>query len=411
MPVKFCYPVCYPERIMIKKMKLTDRQVKNLKPKKDRYEVWEGNGFGIRVFPTGKKSWVFMYRFEGKARRITFGSYPQMSVAEAHAAYGKALTDLEKGIDAGANLVGDNKENRSAPTVEELAKEYLEKWAKPRKRSWKEDARMLSKDVIPFLGNKKAKNITKRDVLFLLDRVSERGAAIAANRTLAVIRRMFNFAVERDIITITPCYGVKAPTKENRRDRLLSEEEIKIFWHRLETSNMFESSKLALKLQLVTAQRKGEIMGAEWDEFDLVNGWWTIPAKKSKNGNNHLVPLSELAIELLQKLKTLSNGSKWLLPSPRGDKHIVPTAIDRALRNNIKKFKDVKPFTPHDLRRTAASHMTALGVSRLVVSKLLNHVENSVTAIYDRHSYDKEKRAAVDVWAKNLEEIIYKNPG
>lgn len=389
------------------KMKLTDRQVKNLKPKKDRYEVWEGNGFGVRVFPTGKKSWVFMYRFEGKARRITFGSYPQISVAEAHAAHGKALTDLEKGIDAGANLVGDNKENRLAPTVEELTKEYLEKWAKPRKRSWKEDARMLEKDVIPVLGNKKAKDVTKRDIIFLLDQLLDRGSPIAANRTLAVVRRMFNFAIERDIIAITPCYGVKAPTKENQKDRVLSEDEIKSFWYGLETASMFESSKLALKLQLVTAQRKGEIVGAEWDEFDFKKNQWTIPASKSKNGNEHLVPLSELALELLQELKTLSNGSKSLLPSPRGNEHMIPTAVDHALRKNMSKFKNVKPFTPHDLRRTAASHMTALGVLRLVVSKLLNHVERDVTGIYDRHTYDKEKRAAVDVWSKKLRDIIF----
>ena len=149
-------------------MKLTDRQVKNLKPKLQRYEVWEGNGFGIRIFPTGRKSWVFMYRFEGKARRLTFGNYPQISVAEAHAAYGKALADLEKGVDAGASLVTANKENRLAPTVNNLITEYLEKWAKPRKRSWKEDERILRKDVALYLGNRKAKDIKKREIISLL---------------------------------------------------------------------------------------------------------------------------------------------------------------------------------------------------------------------------------------------------
>jgi integrase len=220
---------------------------------------------------------------------------------------------------------------------------------------------------------------------------------------------MFNFAVERDIISITPCYGIKAPAKENRRDRLLSEEEIKSFWRGLEISSMSEPSKLALKLQLVTGQRKGEIVCSEWDEFDFKNAWWTIPASKSKNSNNHLVPLPKLALESLKELKTFSGESKWLFPSPTNDRHIAPTSVDHALRRSIKKFKDVKPFTPHDLRRTAASHMTALGVSRLVVSKLLNHVENSVTAIYDRHSYDKEKRAAVDAWSTKLKEILFKN--
>jgi len=387
-------------------MKLTDRQIKNLKPKSQRYEVWEGNGFGIRVFPTGCKSWVFMYRFEGKARRLTFGNYPQISVAEAHAAYGKALTDLEKGTDAGASLVTANKENRIAPTVNILIDEYLEKWAKPRKRSWKEDERILKKDVASYLGNNKAKDVKKRDIISLLDQVLGRGSLIAANRTLAVVRRMFNFAIERDIIESTPCYAVKAPSKENRRDRVLTEEEIKAFWYGLDNASMFEISKLALKLQLVTGQRKGEIVSAEWQDFDLQSGWWTIPAVKAKNNNLHRVPLSSSALKILQELKEYSGDSAWLFPSPKSSTHIIATAIDHALRKNLDKFKDVKPFTPHDLRRTAASHMTALGISRLVVSKLLNHVENSVTAVYDRHSYDKEKLDAVRLWDKKLSNIV-----
>jgi len=387
-------------------MKLTDRQIKNLKPKSERYEVWEGRGFGIRVFPSGIKSWVYMYRFDGKAKRITFGNYPNMSVAQAHAAFGKALADLEKEIDPGATMVNLNRENRLAPTVEVLALEYIEKWAKPRKRSWEEDERMLTKDVIPYLGKQKAKNVSRRDIVMLLDKVLERGSPIAANRTLAVVRRMFNFAVERDIIPNTPCYGFKAPTKENRRDRVLSFDEIKSFWQGLNNASMSELSRLALKLQLVTAQRKGEIVSSEWTEFDLTDGWWTIPANKAKNGNAHRVPLSKLALKILQQVKKESGDSKWLFPAPNSDKHITPESIDHAIRRSGDAFKNIKHFTPHDLRRTAASSMTSIGISRLVVSKLLNHVENSVTAIYDRHSYDKEKKRAMEIWGTKLKSII-----
>lgn len=200
--------------------------------------------------------------------------------------------------------------------------------------------------------------------------------------------------------------------KENSRDRLLSKKEIKSFWHGPDNASMLESSRLALKLQLVTGQRKGEIVAAEWEEVDLINGWWTIPAHKAKNNNLHRVPLSELAVELLQQIKTISCASKWLFPSPNGTKHATPEAIGRTIRRNDgDAFKDINHFTPHDLRRTAASHMTALGVSRLIVSKLLNHVESSVTAIYDRHTYDKEKRAAMDIWSIELKRIILKNTG
>lgn len=387
-------------------MKLTDRQIKNLKPKPERYEIWEGRGFGIRVFPSGIKSWVYMYRFDGKAKRITFGNYPKMSVAVAHAAFGKALADLEKGIDPGAAMVNFNREDRAAPTVGALASEYLEKWAKPRKRSWEEDERMLTKDVLPHIGKQKAKNITRRDIVTLLDKVLERGSPIAANRTLAVVRRMFNFAVERDIISHTPCYGIKAPTKENQRDRVLSFEEIKSFWQGLDNASMSELTRLALKFQLATAQRKGEIVSSEWTEFDLANGWWIIPAHKAKNGNAHRVPLSKLSLKILQQIKKESGESKWLFPAPNSDKHITPESIDYAIRRSGDAFKNIKHFTPHDLRRTAASLMTSVGVSRLVVSKLLNHVENSVTAIYDRHSYDKEKKRAMEIWGKKLDAII-----
>ena len=345
-----------------------------------------------------------MYRFEGRARRITFGHYPKMSVAAAHAAFGKALAELEKGNDIGANLVTLNIGNRLAPTVEGLASEYIEKWAKPRKRSWSEDERILKKDVIPFLDNQKAKQVTKRDIVVLLDKVLERGSPIAANRTLAVARRMFNFAVERDIITTSPCYGIKAPSKENQRDRMLSLDEIKSFWHSLSNAGMTELSKLAIKLQLATAQRKGEVVAAEWTEFDLVNGWWTMPAHKVKNGNTHRVPLSNLALEIIQQIKPLSNGSKWLFPSPIGNTHFTPEAINHAVKRN--QPQDIEHFTPHDLRRTAASHMTAMGIPRLVVSKMLNHTENSVTAIYDRHSYDTEKKNAIEIWGNKLNEII-----
>lgn len=383
-------------------MKLTDRQIKNLKPKKDRYEVWEGNGFGIRIASSGKKSWVFVYRYEGRPRRLTLGQYPKLSVAAAHAAHGKALADLEMGTDPSSKMVKSNLADKNAYTVANLVNEYLEKWAKPRKRSWKEDQRILYKDIIPRWGSKKAKHIERRHVILLLDEIMERGSPIAANRTLATMRRMFNFAIERDILQNTPCYLVKAPAKENRRERLLNEEEIKIFWNTLDNAAMAELTKLALKLQLVTAQRKGEIVSAEWSEFDLKGGWWEIPSSKAKNNNSHRVPLSELAINLIQEIKNIPSNSRWLFPSPRADKPVTGESVDHALRLNIPLFKGVPPFTPHDLRRTAASHMTALGIPRLVVSKILNHAENSVTSVYDRHSYDKEKRDALNTWCKFL---------
>jgi integrase len=198
---------------------------------------------------------------------------------------------------------------------------------------------------------------------------------------------------------------VRAPAQEGRRDRVLSAEEIAAFWHALDIAKMAEGTKLVLKLQLVTAQRKGEIVSAAWEEIDLAEGWWTIPAEKAKNRIPHRVPLSPLALDLLQATQALSGDSPWLFPSPRGNKPITPEAVDHALRRPGLEALGFT-FVPHDLRRTAASHMTSMGIPRLVVSKILNHVERGVTAVYDRHSYDQEKRQALETWAHKLKNIL-----
>jgi integrase len=216
---------------------------------------------------------------------------------------------------------------------------------------------------------------------------------------------MFNWAISRDLVEANPCTAVKMPAKENRKDRMLSDDEICIFWDKLNNASMSELTRLCLKFQLVTAQRKGEIIIAEWSEFDLTNGWWTIPSEKAKNKLSHRVPMSSLALQLLGQIKKLSDDSRWLFPSTKGNKPVLDTSIDHALHKNEAKF-GIPPFTPHDLRRTAASHMTGLGVPRLTVSKILNHVESGITAVYDRHSYDQEKRKALYLWGDKLSKMV-----
>lgn len=389
-------------------MQFTEKQIQNLKPKEKRYDLREksGNGFGIRISPSGEKSWIFFYTFEGRKRRLTLGSYPALSLSEARTKHRSALNTIEHGNDPGLAKQTTRLEALLSLSVESLIIEYIEKWAKPRKRSWKEDERILNKDFLPLFKSRKAKDITKRDIVLLLDKIKERNAPIAANRTLACVRRMFNFAVEQDILQASPCVSIKAPSKEMRRERCLSIDEIKCFWEALPAASMAENTQLVLKLQLVTGQRKGEVISAEWCDIDLTTGWWIIPAQKSKNGHPHRVPLSKLALQLFRAAKKLSTSERWVFPSARGEKHIAGQSIDHAMRRSLDKIATVEPFTPHDLRRTAATHLCGMGVARLVVSKLLNHVENSVMAFYDRQSYDAEKKSALEAWGMRLVEII-----
>ena len=275
------------------------------------------------------------------------------------------------------------------------------------------------------MGRKKAKDIRRRDIVLLLDEIVDRGAAITANRVLAVTRKMFNFAVGRDIIDASPCVQIPAPAKENGRERNLSEDEIKIFWEKLDDAKMSQEIRFALKFLLVTAQRKSEVMTAEWKELDFKNKWWTIPAEKAKNKQTHRVPLTTMAIEILNEIKRITGKYQFVFASPVGatkrspDKQvgtspILGSSVDHALRDNltddpktgrINIFK-LDHFTPHDLRRTAASMMTRSGVQRLTVKKILNHADGEITAIYDRYEYDKEKQKAMSAWDRKLRDIF-----
>ena len=212
-------------------MKFTDASIKALKPKSERYEVWEtnGKGFGLRVSPTGRKSWLFMYRFETISRRMTLGTYPGMTLSEAHTAHAKAKEKLEKRVDPGVLHVQDKADHRGAPTVQKLVDEYIEKRSK-NKKAWEEEKRILEKDVVPKWKNRKAKDIKRRDILLLLDKIVERGSPIMANRTLGVLQRMFKFGIGRDILEANPCSVIERPGEESQRDHVLSTGEIKEFW-------------------------------------------------------------------------------------------------------------------------------------------------------------------------------------
>ncbi|MEO5341618.1 MAG: site-specific integrase, partial [Magnetococcus sp. MYC-9] len=256
----------------------------------------------------------------------------------------------------------------------------------------------------------KAKEITRRDVVGLLAGMMARGATVTTNRTLAVVRRMFNYAVEQSILEFSPCDHVRAPAKEQRRDRVLTVEELRAFWWGLDRARMSEPVKVALRLLLVTAQRKGEVAAATWQEFGMEQGWWVIPADRAKNGMSHRVPLSRGALRLLEVARVHSDQSSYLFPSPRAEAPMGPTAIDHAVRRNLSDL-GLQDFTPHDLRRTAASMMTGQGIPRLVVSKILNHVESGITAVYDRYCYDDEKRQALERWWGHLEGILERKNG
>lgn len=379
---------------------MSDRSVKALKaPDTPQVEYFDRSlpGFGIRVSSHGRKTWIVMYRIGRRVRRWSLGHYPVIGVAEARSMAKAAQHQIAHGHDPQA----EKQEDRGALTFEELTREYMERHSMVHKRplSQREDRRMINREFLPRWRHWKAKDVKRRHIQELLDDTIARGAPIQANRTFALIRKIYNFAVEREIVEISPCMGMRRPSKPQQRDRVLSYDEIRILWGALDAEPLPVAH--LLRLQLLTAQRGGELFHMRWEDLDFTTAWWTIPAMFAKNQRTHRVPLSPQVIAILEARKALANGSPWVFPSPRIDGPATTIMKDiRRLREAVGFH-----FNPRDLRRTAASHMTGMGIPRLTVSKILNHVETGVTAIYDRYSYDLEKQRALLAWGAQLERI------
>ncbi len=357
-------------------------------------------GLGLRVSPAGGKTWFVMYRVKGdpRKRRLTLDGYPALTLADARQRAQEVLLAASRGQDP-ANA---KQELKSAATFAGLAAEYLDKHAKRKKRSWPEDARVIDRELLPKWGRRKVHDIRRTDVLELLDGIVDRGSPIQANRTLALVRKIFNWGIGRGIVQHNPCLQVEAPARERQRQRVLSEDELRAAWRTFDGLGPIMGPMF--KLRLLTAQRGGEVEAMRWQDLDLDARSWTIPAEAAKNGLAHFVPLSDAAVDLLRGLRALIPEGEWVFPSPkRRERHIenVQKAAGR-----VRLDSGVSDFVLHDLRRTAATYMTAIGVSRLVVAKILNHVEQGVTQVYDRHSYDLEKRQALEAWAVRLIEIV-----
>jgi len=309
---------------------------------------------------------------------------------------------LETGQDPSAVAKRVKEEDRTAPTVASVIDLYMDKWARPRKRSWAEDERLLRREVLPSFGHRKLKSLRRRDVVALLDEICERGAPVVANRTLAVFRRLCNFALERDILETSPCLQVKNPAPEVARTRVLSESEIARFLSVLPALPLASSTRSALLALLLTGQRSGEVLRATWDDVDLEQGTWTIPSVKAKNKRAHSVPLTPVVQALFKAQRELHGTEGCVFGSPNGGGAMTPTVLSTAIRRNLEAFGFDERFTPHDITRTVATNVASFGVPRQVVEALLNHAPPRVASIYDRYSYGKEKSDALQKWEAYL---------
>lgn len=419
-------------------------------------------GLMVRIYPSGAVSFRFRYTGPGGSRQVmVLGEFGKgaLSLADAFDMHHQAQRELEKGLDPiEERAKRQEAEQRArearegAGTVTNLVEQFLhrklraERWDADR-GTWVRDEKTKTKarkrpdaaaivlgyrqelpprkrkpqtklvpSLVSELGHVRVCDLTKRQLIEFFDGVVDRGAPVAANRIYTLANQMFEWAAAKDLIPASPMAGIERPGgQETPRKRVLSAEEIRAFWTKLDTADMAEPTQLALKLLLATAQRRGELTQARWSHFDFEGQLWTIPVDLQKSSHSrretvepHLVPLSDIALDLLRKLKALAGDSPSVLPAHASKRHTRTYSegvLSRAVRQNIKHF-GIAHFTPHDLRRTASSSMTKLGVPRLHVEKVLNHSTGDIAEVYDRHDYLPEKRVALEKWGEHLQAII-----
>jgi integrase len=394
-----------------KNTRFTDLSIKQLKqiPGK-RYSRMEPGGIGVRVGT--EKVFVWRYSFEGRDRWLTLGTYPAMSLSEARADAENKRLLIRKGIDPGDLKKEEKKEYSQAPTIKNLIQEFWDKKLSKLK-SGTATRRLLEKDLLKPWGNRKAASITSRQIALLLDDVAKR-APVTRNRLQSAIYQLFNFAITRGIVTASPCTKTER-TEEETRARFLSNDEIVLLWQALDLENVkafdaYPITKLALKMILLTGQRPGEVAGMERSELTKRKdgSWWEIPAKrmKGKKATDHDVALNPLALEVIKQAKFYSGKSKYIFRSTiKKDSPLSVRAISRAVVRHLAEMK-IEKFTPHDLRRTCRTGLGSLGVSDLVAEKVLSHKLQGVLGVYNRATYESERRAALILWEDHIKSLV-----
>jgi integrase len=405
------------------KRDFTDRYLKALKPAEQGKRVifWDAQvpQFGIRVTDKSQKenvgAFVLVARFPGSSnpapRRI--GDFPAMGLAQARQIAREWREDIAKGVDPKVKEAERRREEnrRRADTFgavfEVFADDHLSTL-----RTGDAVRRAVNSHVIAQWGRRPISEIRRADVNELI-RALRKDAPIGANRVLAYLKKFFGWCVDQEILEASPAASVKRPGKENKRDRVLSDAEIRAIWQACGELGAFGR---AFRFMLASGQRRTEAGEIVWSEIDRTNRLWTLPRQRAKADRAHEIPLSELAMSILDECPKLGDfvfttlGTRPISGWSKAKAALDRLALDKLRESAVARGDDASTtfadWRLHDLRRTAATHIAKLGVDRIVISKLLNHAEGGVTGLYDRHSRDPEKRMAMDLWGQRLQVIV-----
>jgi integrase len=419
---------------------LTEKHLQAAKPdsKKDVY-LADGGGLYARVLPgyaPREKRIAFQYRYklDGRTRYYPCGTYIQgatesTTLAEARSARDKARKLKDQGIDPlgeQRRLQTARRAKEQADALEKTVRGLFEDWERRYLKTQRKDAgalarQFLESDVLSHIGRVRARDVTRAQIVTVVDRITDRGAKRKANAVLSFLKQMFAWGLVRGVLEADPTHGLKrehAGGEEKPRERNLSLAEIADLAKRLPNAKLPPRVGAALWLLLATGARVGELVRADWCEFDLKGGTWTIPAERSKNGKPHIVHLSHFALGWLKRLREASPGTLLFegrnAGKPVSEKWIGKCIRDRQrtkpLKGRSKKtgmlMLDGGGWRVHDLRRTMASRMGDLGTAPHVIEKCLNHTLEGILRVYQHQEYMPERNTAFKTWGEALQSLV-----
>lgn len=414
----------------IKMGKLTAKKIETASPREKEYKLHDGGGLFLRVRSSGVKSWLFSFSLpnDHKLIRMTLGSVKDVSLKEARAKLPELHDQVFQGIDPRYARAAKQAENTSAITMQILFNDWIEfiklvgvitpKWIKRHEDRWRLHLRKK-------LGNLFAKDVTRVHLAGVLDAMARKGIKEETRKALTTLNLMLDYGLTRHSIENNPARMLKpkdfAASATRPRERALTLTELRTLWGALDqamearkgiakTSALSIITATAIKLLILTGGRRSEIAGMRWDELCFEAGTWTLPSNRTKNRRQHVIYLGNLAFALIKTLQLLTGNTAFVFDTGRQTGHIHTDSLTTAL-NRLKKsatLNELKPFTTHDLRRSAATAWGKyLKVEPHVIEQMLNHQPlNKLVAIYQRATYTEEQKAAWLAWDEMVEHLI-----
>ena len=421
----FCAPGVSPAVGLLMRKVLTDALIRAYPaPMNGRAELADVRcvGLSFRITSQGARSWSFRFRdrVSGKVGRFTIGRYPDIGLSAARAKADQLRGDVAGGINP-AERKRQTRAEAPTKTFRALASRYLAEHARRKKRSHAVDDRNLRLHILPTWGDRAYAGITRGDVIELVEKLVTAGKSVMANRVQSLVSTIFGFAIDAGLVTANPCSRLKKRGQENVGHRVLSDDEIRLFWSQCEGSVVSRSVGLALRLALLTGCRVGEIAGLARNELEHLHddqrAAWLVPIERVKNKRAHLVPLSGMARGIISELlAAISPQDQALLPSRAGIGSIRGHSLTNAVIRIGERIEGdaeaastwkADPPTAHDLRRTVETRLSSLGIPKEDRDAVLNHVRSDVgSRHYDRYDRAAEKRRALNLWAAALEGIL-----